>query len=144
MSANNSPAASTCEVVPTFTFNFCDNTKLKGINTVIVRGHMRGLSPFKRAKLLSSQSRVCIAYCYDQELLVLQEDVNSDILYYYCPQLRDFYTSYRETGPTILLPEIEKFSLVSELGVKWAIGSFMHEMNEGYPFPGTTSTQTRT
>lgn len=134
MSTSNSstgskaPQAST---PATYTFDFCDNTEVKGMKKVVVHGQMRGLPPFKRAKLLSSEARVCIAYRNGKQLIVLEENVNSDILYHYCPQLRDFYSCCKEAGPTIVLPNTEKFSLVSALGVAWAVGSFIHEVSEG-------------
>ncbi|KAK7706669.1 hypothetical protein SLS64_007500 [Diaporthe eres] len=115
----------------TYTFDFCDNTEVKGTKKVVVHGQMRGLSPYKRAKLLSSEARVCIAYRDGKQLIVLEENVNSDILYHYCPQLRDFYSCCKEAGPTIILPNTEKFSLVSALGVSWVFGSFIHEVSEG-------------
>lgn len=115
----------------TYTFDFCNNAEVKGMKKVVVQGQMRGLSPYKRAKLLSSEARVCIAYRDGKQLIVLEENVNSDILYHYCPQLRDFYSCCKEAGPTIVLPNTEKFSLVSALGVSWVVGSFIHEASEG-------------
>lgn len=137
MSASNSSAGSkarkpsTPTATTTYTFDFCDNTELKGTKKVIVQGQMRGLSPLKRAKLLSSESRVCIAYRDGNELLVLKENINSDILYHYCPKLRMFYTCCKETGPTIVLPNTDQFSLVGAFGVDWVISSFVHEVSKG-------------
>lgn len=134
MSTSNSSTGSKApqpSVPTTFTFDFCDNTEVKGTKQVAVQGQMRGLSPFKRAKLLSSEARVCIAYRDGKQLIVLEKNINSDILYHYCPQLRDFYSCCKEAGPTIVLPNTEKFSLVSALGVAWVVGSFMHQVSEG-------------
>lgn len=135
MSAVNSstgPEAQKPATPPTtYTFNFCNNTELKGVKTVVVRGQMQALSPFQRAKLLSNDGRVCIAYRDGNQLMVLKRDVNSAILYHYCPQLRTFYTCSKEAGPTILLPDTDKFKLVGVIGVEWAIGSFVHEVAEG-------------
>lgn len=134
MSAPNSSTGSKApkpSTPTTYSFDFCDNTELKGTKKVVVRGQMHGLSPFKRAKLLSSEGRVCIAYRDGNEILVLKENINSDILYHYCPNLRAFYTCCKETGPTIVLPNTDQFSLVCAFGVDWVIGSFMHEVSEG-------------
>lgn len=134
MSTSNSSTGSKAlqpSTPATYTFDFCDNAEVKGMKKVFVQGRMRGLSPFKRAKLLSSEARVCIAYRDGKQLIVLEENVNSDILYHYCPQLREFYSCCKETGPTIVLPNTEKFSLVSALGVSWVVGSLIHEVSEG-------------
>lgn len=114
-----------------YSFDFCDNTELKGVKKVVVRGQMRGLSPFQRAKLLSNEGKVCIAYRIGEQLMVLKENVNSAILYHYCPQLRNFYTCCKEAGPTIVLPNTDEFKLVSALGVGWVVGSFVHEVAIG-------------
>lgn len=135
MSATNSSTVSGAQkpATPptTYTFDFCDNTELKGVKTVTVRGQMRALSPFQRAKLLSNDGRVCIAYRDGNQLMVLKKDVNSAILYHYCPQLRAFYTCCKEAGPTIVLPNTDKFKFVGVIGVEWVIGSFVHEVAEG-------------
>lgn len=135
MSATNSSTVSGAQkpATPptTYTFDFCDNTELKGVKTVTVRGQMRALSPFQRAKLLSNDGRVCIAYRDGNQLMVLKKDVNSAILYHYCPQLRAFYTCCKEAGPTIVLPNADKFKFVGVIGIEWVIGSFVHEVAEG-------------
>lgn len=114
-----------------YTFDFCNNTELKGVKKVVVRGQMRGLSPFQRAKLLSNEGRVCIAYRHGEQLMVLKENVNPAILYHYCPQLRNLYTCCKEAGPAIILPNTGDFKLVSKLGVEWVVGSFVHEVAIG-------------
>ncbi|KAG6357273.1 hypothetical protein INS49_015151 [Diaporthe citri] len=136
MSTSNSSTGSKARKPSTptstiYTFDFCDNTELRGTKKVVVQGQMRGLSPFQRAKLLSSESRVCIAYRDGNELLVLKENINSDILYHYCPNLRTFYACCKETGPTIVLPNTDQFSLVGAFGVDWVIESFVHEVSQG-------------
>ncbi|KAK2596054.1 hypothetical protein N8I77_013562 [Diaporthe amygdali] len=111
----------------THVFKFCDSTEFKGVRKVVIRGEMRGLSLHQRAKLISSESRVCIAYRDGKQLIVLMENVNADVLYHYCPQLRNFYSCCKESGPTIVLPNTEEFCLVGASGVAWVVGSFIHE-----------------
>lgn len=129
ISSSSSPEGRKPSTPTTRTYVFCDNSKVE--KTATVRGHMEKLSPFQRAKLLSSESRVCIAYYYGKQLMVLMEDINADILYHFCPQLSGFYNYLKETGPTIVLPNTKQFDLVTALGVEWAIGSFVHEVSEG-------------
>lgn len=134
MSATNSSTGSEAHKPSTpitHTFEFCDNSEVKGMKKVVIQGRMHGLSPFQRAKLLSSEARVCVAYRDGKQLMVLKEDVNSAILYQYCPQLRNFYSCCKEAGPTVILPNTENFSLVSVLGIDWVIGSFVHEVSHG-------------